>query len=414
MEYEVLAGKKVVLGVSGSIAAYKAVAVASALTQAGATVDVVMTREATELIRPLSFQAITHRPVHADMFSLLAETEIGHVTLGHHADVVLVAPATANTLAKLALGLADDMLATTVLASTAPLVIAPAMDADMYDNPAVQQNVRTLRERGATIVEPGHGRMASGLVGQGRLTEPPEIVDTLRIVLGRSGDLAGWRVVVTAGGTQEAIDPVRFVSNHSSGKMGYAIAAAARDRGADVALITAPSALPLPLGIEARRVTSAADMHAAVVNAIRDADLLIMAAAVADYRPARIADQKIKKSDAELVLRLEPTVDILAATAEQASERLVRVGFAAESEDLVANARAKLDRKRLDLIVGNDVTAPGSGFGSDTNAVVMLDRFGGRRDLPALPKPVVAHELLNEVLRIRRARDQAAPVGGAR
>ncbi len=235
MEYEVLAGKKVVLGVSGSIAAYKAVAVASALTQAGATVDVVMTPEATELVRPLSFQAITHRPVQTDMFSLLAETEIGHVTLGHHADVVLIAPATANTLAKLALGLADDMLATTVLATTAPLVIAPAMDADMYDNPAVQQNVRTLRERGATIVEPGHGRMASGLVGQGRLAEPPEIVDTLRIVLGRKhGDLAGWRVVVTAGGTQEAIDPVRYVSNHSSGKMGYAIAEAARDAGAQV------------------------------------------------------------------------------------------------------------------------------------------------------------------------------------
>ena len=410
VEYEVLTGKSVVLGVSGSIAAYKAVAVASALTQAGATVDVVMTREATELIRPLSFQAITHRPVQTDMFSLLAETEIGHVTLGHQADVVLVAPATANTLAKLALGLADDMITTTVLATTAPLVIAPAMDADMYDNPAVRQNVRTLRERGATIIEPGHGRMASGLVGQGRLAEPPDIVDTLRIVLGRSGDLAGWRVVVTAGGTQEAIDPVRFISNHSSGKMGYAIAQAARDRGAEVVLITGPSALPVPLGVVAQRITSAAQLHDAVVQAIRDADLLVMAAAVADYRPARVADQKIKKKDAELVLQLEPTVDILAATADLASERLVRVGFAAESQELLTHALDKLERKRLDMIVGNDITAPGSGFGSDTNAVVMLDRFGGRRDLPSLPKPVVAHELLNEVVRIRQARKQAAPV----
>jgi len=409
MSYEVLAGRKIVLGVSGSIAAYKAVAVASALTQAGATVDVIMTPEATELVRPLSFQAITHRPVHTDMFSLLAETEIGHVTLGHHADAVLIAPATANTLAKLALGLADDMLATTVLASTAPLVIAPAMDADMYDNPAVQQNVRILRERGATIIEPGHGRMASGLVGQGRLAEPSEIVDTLRVVLGRTGDLVGWRIVVTAGGTREAIDPVRFISNHSSGKMGYAIAEAARDRGASVVLITAPSALTPPHGVETRHITSAAELHDAVVAAIADADLLVMAAAVADYRPARVADQKIKKQDAALVLELEPTVDILAATADLASARLVRVGFAAESEDLVAHARSKLDRKRLDMIVGNDITAEGSGFGSDNNAVVMLDRFGGRRDLPAIPKREVAHELLHEVLRIRRARDEVTP-----
>jgi phosphopantothenoylcysteine decarboxylase/phosphopantothenate--cysteine ligase len=253
--------------------------------------------------------------------------------------------------------------------------------------------------------------MASGLVGQGRLAEPPEIVDTLRIVLGRKyGDLAGWRVVVTAGGTQEAIDPVRFISNHSSGKMGYAIAQAARDRGADVVLITAPSALAVPHGVDARRATSAAQLHDAVVDAIRDADLLVMAAAVADYRPARVADQKIKKKDAELVLQLEPTVDILAATAGIARERLVRVGFAAESQELLTNALDKLERKRLDMIVGNDIGALGSGFGSDTNAVVMLDRFGGRRDLPTLPKSVVAHELLNEVVRIRQARDQAAPV----
>lgn len=401
---EVLRGKRVVLGVTGSIAAYKAVMVASALTQAGALVDVVMTPAATELIRPLSFQAITQRPVSVEMFGMLDQTQISHVSLGHHADVVCVAPATAHTLAKLALGLADDLVTTTCLATRAPLVIAPAMDADMYDHPAVQANVRALRERGATIVEPGYGRMASGLVGQGRLAEPPAIVDTLRSVLARTGDLAGWRVVVTAGGTREAIDPVRYVSNHSSGKMGYAVAEAARDRGASVVLITAPTALTPPLGVEIQPVVSAADMHQAVMAALPDADLLVMAAAVADYRPAAVAEQKIKKRDDDLTLHLSKTTDILAATATLAGERLVRIGFAAESQDLVANAADKLERKRLDLIVANDVSRTDSGFGTDDNAVVLLDRTGGHRELPLLPKREVADRILDEALGIRRAR----------
>jgi phosphopantothenoylcysteine decarboxylase / phosphopantothenate---cysteine ligase len=404
--YEVLAGKHVVLGVSGSIAAYKAVAVASALTQAGALVDVVMTHEATELVRPLSFQAIIHRPVSNEMFHLLAETEIGHVTLGKRADVVLIAPATAHTIAKLALGLADDMLTTTVLATEAPLIVAPAMDAGMYDNPAVRENVQRLRDRGATIVEPGWGRMASGLTGQGRLAEPPRIVDTVRIVLARGGDLVGWRVIVTAGGTQEAIDPVRFISNRSSGKMGYAVAEAARDRGAEVVLISAPSALEPPLGVELRRVVSAAEMYRAVTAALEDADLLVMAAAVADFRPEQVADQKIKKDGGGLTLSLAPTTDILAATVGEGSDRLVRIGFAAESQDLLENARSKLARKQLDLIVGNDITRSDSGFGSDTNKVVMLDRSGGRRDLPALAKREVADEILSEALRLRRERSE--------
>src|SRR3954452_21604186 len=347
MTREVLREKRIVLGVTGSIAAFKAVSVASALTQAGARVDVIMTPAATELIRPLSFQAITQRPVSVEMFGMLNHTEISHVSLGHHADVVCIAPATAHTMAKLALGLADDLVTTTCLATRAPLVIAPAMDADMYDHPAVQANVRTLRERGATIVEPGHGRMASGLVGQGRLAEPPTIVETLRIVLARDGDLAGWRVVVTAGGTQEAIDPVRYVSNHSSGKMGYAVAEAARDRGASVVLVTAPTGLAAPLGVEVRRVVSAADMHDAVMAALAEADLLVMAAAVADYRPAIVARQKIKKKDDELSLVLARTTDILAATASFPRERLIRIGFAAESEELLSNAAGKLERKRL-------------------------------------------------------------------
>jgi len=401
---EVLRGKRIVLGVTGSIAAYKAVMVASALTQAGALVDVVMTPAATEMIRPLSFQAITQRPVSVEMFGMLDQTQISHVSLGHHADVVCIAPATAHTLAKLALGLADDLVTTTCLATRAPLVIAPAMDADMYDHPAAQANVRTLRERGATIVEPGYGRMASGLVGQGRLAEPPAIVDTLRSVLARTGDLAGWRVVVTAGGTREAIDPVRYVSNHSSGKMGYAVAEAARDRGASVLLVTAPTALTPPLGVEVRPVVSAADMHQAVMAALPDADLLVMAAAVADYRPAAVAEQKIKKRDDDLTLHLSKTTDILAATATLASERLVRIGFAAESQDLVANAADKLERKRLDLIVANDISRTDSGFGTDDNAVVLLDRTGGHRELPLLPKREVADRILDEALRIRRAR----------
>ncbi|MCC7369393.1 MAG: bifunctional phosphopantothenoylcysteine decarboxylase/phosphopantothenate--cysteine ligase CoaBC [Chloroflexi bacterium] len=404
MSHDVLAGKRIVLGVTGSIAAFKAVALASLLTQAGALVDVLMTPEATKLIQPLSFQALTQRAVHVDMFSTLANSEISHVSLGHHADVVCVAPATAHTLAKLAHGLADDLVTTTSLATRAPLVIAPAMDADMYDHPAVRANVQILRERGATMVEPGHGRMASGLVGQGRLAEPPVIADTLRLVLARDGDLAGWNVVVTAGGTQEAIDPVRYVSNHSSGKMGYAIAEAARDRGASVVLISAPTALSAPFGVQVQNVRSAADMHDAVMAALPDADLLVMAAAVADYRPATVADQKIKKKDDELTLQLARTTDILAATAMLAGPRLVRVGFAAESQDLLQNAADKLERKKLDLIVANDISRSDSGFGTDDNAVVLLDPTGRQRELPLMPKRDVADRILDEALAIRAAR----------
>jgi phosphopantothenoylcysteine decarboxylase/phosphopantothenate--cysteine ligase len=397
----VLAGKRVVLGVSGSIAAYKAVMVASQLVQAGAVVDVVMTPAATELIRPLSFQAISHRPVSVEMFSMLAETEIGHVSLGKAADLILVAPATANTLAKLANGLADDMLSTTVLASTAPLVIAPAMDVDMYEHVAVQENVERLRARGAWIIEPGVGRMASGLIGRGRLAEPDTIVETVRRVLARTGDLAGLRIVVTAGGTREAIDPVRFISNHSSGKMGYAVARAARDRGADVTLISTVDGLAIPEGVARVGVDSAASMHRAVADALVGADVLVMAAAVADYRPASVAAQKIKKSGAAVKIELEPTTDILAATVGVGESGLIRVGFAAETNDMLENARSKLDRKGLHLIVANDVTEEGSGFGTDTNRVVLLHRDGRREDLPLLSKLDVAHEILTRALRYR-------------
>jgi phosphopantothenoylcysteine decarboxylase/phosphopantothenate--cysteine ligase len=401
---------RVVLGVSGSIAAYKAVALASALTQAGAVVDVILTREATELVRPLSFQAITHRPAHTDMFSLLAETEIGHVTLGHQADVVVVAPATAHTLARLALGLADDLLTTTVLASRAPLLLAPAMESNMLLHPAIQQHLRTLRERGAVIVEPAVGHLASGAVGPGRLAEPAAIVEAIRCLSARRGDLAGWRVVVTAGGTQEPIDPVRVIANRSSGKMGYAVATAARDRGASVTLISAPTSLEPPLGVAVVAVRTATEMCDAVLAAVANADALVMAAAVADYQVAEQRPAKLKKSAAPLRLDLVPTPDILAAVATARTTgtgpRLV-VGFAAESEDLLANARLKRERKRLDLIVANDVTQEGSGFGTDTNQVALLDRAGTETMLPLLPKLEVAHRIWDRV----RALDQDARVG---
>ncbi len=393
----VLKGKNIVLGVTGGIAAYKAVELASRLTQAGAVVDVIMTEAATRFVAPLTFQAIVQRPVITDMFALLQKTEIAHVSLAERADVVVIAPATANTIAKLAQGLADNMLTATVLATAAPLIVAPAMDAGMYENPATQANLALLRERGAVIVGPAYGRLASGKVGKGRLAETREIMGTIRMVLGREGELAGRRVLVTAGGTREYIDFVRFIGNPSSGKMGYALAEAARDRGAEVTLISAPTALPKPVGVELVAVETAQEMRDAVLDALPETDLLLMAAAVADYRPAHRVGRKIKKGEAEeLTLRLVRNPDILAEVAARRGPKpAVVVGFAAETEDLVANAKAKLVEKRLDLIVANDVTAPDSGFGADTNRVTLLDRRGRIEALPLLPKTEVAERVLD-------------------
>jgi len=400
-----LNNRRVVLGVSGSIAAFKACAVASALVQLGARLDVVMTPAAARLVQPLSFQAITHRPVLSDLWHLQAEAEIGHVTLGHQAELLIVAPATANTLAKLAHGLADDPLSSTALATRAPLLIAPAMDGGMYEHPATQANVATLRQRGALILEPEVGHLASGLSGRGRLVAPETIVDAARWLLGRDGDLAGCRLVVTAGGTQEAIDPVRVITNRSSGKMGYAVATAARDRGAEVTLVSAPTCLTPPFGVRTVAVTSAAEMLDAVLAAAKEADLLVMAAAVADFRPARPVSQKIKKSDEALTIELAPTVDILRRVAAlPAAARLVRVGFAAESQNTLANARAKLREKHLDLIVANDIAGPQPVFGADENEVTILDASGNARALPRQSKLAVAHALLDAVLPILHQR----------
>jgi len=403
----VLDGRHVLLGVSGSIAAFKAVALASKLTQAGALVDVALTRGAAELIRPLSFQAITHRPVYSDPFELPEDSEIGHVTVGRRAELVLVAPATAHTIARLALGLADDFLTTSVLASTAPLLIAPAMDAGMYDHPTVQEHLARLRARGAVIVEPASGHLASGLEGRGRLAEPEVLLEAACAVLGRTGDLAGWSLLVTAGGTQEPLDPVRFVGNRSSGKMGFAIAQRARDRGAQVTLISGPSALPDLYGVRMIRVTTAREMYQAVAAELPASDALLMAAAVADFRPEHAAEQKIKKSGAELVIRLVPNPDILRETRgiDGRRGRPIRVGFAAESQDLIANSRAKLEAKDLDLVVANDITQPGSGFEADTNRATLLS-CDGLEELPLLPKTVLADVILDRVLALARARQR--------
>lgn len=402
MPRNVFADKHIVLGVTGSIATYKAVALASALVQSGAHVDVIMTESATKMVQPLSFQAITHRPVLTDMFSLMAETDIGHVTLGKIADALLIAPATANTIAKLALGLADNLLTTTALAATCPIIVAPAMETNMWRHPATQANIATLRERGVRIVEPEAGYLASGASGVGRLAAPERILTALRRTL-TPQDWAGRRVVVTAGGTREAIDPVRFISNHSSGAMGYAVAEAALDRGADVTLISTARHIPTPEGATLIPVESARDMREAVLNAIQDADALFMAAAVADYRPADVAAQKIKKSDDDLVLRLVRNPDILADVKQVRPARLVVVGWAAETDHLIENARQKLERKGLDLIIANPVP---QSFGDGRVQATLISRHGEPRPLEPMPKDALAHLILDAVHMLVQQRNQ--------
>ncbi|MBM3155221.1 MAG: bifunctional phosphopantothenoylcysteine decarboxylase/phosphopantothenate--cysteine ligase CoaBC [Chloroflexi bacterium] len=393
-----LSDKTVVLGVTGSIAAYKAADLASKLTQAGAKVEVIMTEAATEFITPLTFRNITGRPVVTKMFELVSEYSVEHVALAEAADIVVVAPATANTIAKLAAGIADDMLGCTALATKAPVVIAPAMNVNMYQNQVTQENIARLKARGFTFVGPGYGRLACGDMGLGRLVDVEEILVAVCQVLGKKrGDLAGKRVVVTAGGTQEPVDPVRCLTNRSSGKMGYALAESARDRGAEVVLVTAPCALGKPHGIEVVDVATAEEMFGAVKKAVAKADVLIMAAAVADYRPAMVSKSKIKRQQAaSLTLELERTPDILG----QVKGEFLRVGFAAESDNLVANARQKLKDKNLDLIVANDITTPGCGIGSDTNQVVIIDPSGKAEKLPLLPKREVADRILTRVAKM--------------
>ena len=395
-----LSGVNVVLAVSGSIACYKAVDLASKLTQLRANVDVIMTEAAQRFVTPLTFRSITHRPVVTSMFDPDSELSINHVALAERADIVAVVPATANTLAKIAHGIADDSISATVLATRAPILAAPAMDANMFDSPATQSNVELLSSRGIHIAGPAEGRLASGLIGKGRLLETPELIGHIRIVLGRDGDLAGRRIVVTAGGTQEAIDPVRVITNHSSGKMGYAIAEAARDRGADAILVTSPTALRDPTGVKVVRVGSALSMRDALYDECADADAVVMAAAVADWRVADVSGQKVKKSGADTwTIDLVKNPDLIAGLA---SENLVKVGFAAESEDLVANAQSKLLTKDLDMIVANDITAEDAGFAVDDNRVIILDREGSIDRLPLMSKYDVGVKILDRVIPLFR------------
>ena len=425
--------KRIIVGVCGGIASYKAVDLVSKLQQAGALVDVILTEHAEEFVRPLTFSTVSHRPVYSNLWEASGQAAERHIALAEEAELLVIVPATANTIAKLAQGMADNMLTTVALATKAPLLLAPAMYRDMYTHPATHTNLALLRDRGAEIIEPEVGRLASGAVGPGRLPETAVLLGAISKVLGRSGDLAGRRVVVTAGGTQEPIDPVRYVANRSSGKMGYALATEARDRGAEVILISGAVALEVPYGVELRCVQTAMQMRDAVQNAISDADVLMMSAAVADFRPEAPFAAKLKKVsggggadgiaesesgkggtvifDAEggFSLHLVRNPDILGELAdvlkeattdgEQRSKRhLIRVGFAAETHDIVSYARTKLVTKHLDLLVANDVSRADSGFGTDTNKVFIFHATGEMEDLPVMPKSSVAVAIWDRIV----------------
>jgi phosphopantothenoylcysteine decarboxylase/phosphopantothenate--cysteine ligase len=390
--------KRILLGVTGSIAAYKAVDLASKLTQAGALVDVILTESALKFVSALSFQSVTGRKAYTDVDLWGGEGHIVHVGLGHPADMVVIAPASANTIAKLANGICDNLLTVAALAAARiPLVIAPAMDAGMFGHPATQANITTLQQRGATIIGPEEGRLASGLVGMGRFVEPNEIFGHVRFFLSRKGPLKGKRIVVTAGGTQEPIDPVRCITNRSSGKQGFALAQAALDVGTTVCLITTTMSLPAPIGAEVIAVRTAGEMQKKVLQKVHGAHALIMAAAVADFRPIDPGDQKLKKEEPLSSIRLEPTEDILVRVNEaRLKDKTPKyiIGFAAETQDALKNAQHKMERKSLDCIVVNDVSNPAAGFEVDTNRVTILFPNGQKESLPLMTKSEVAEKIL--------------------
>ena len=411
-----LAGRRVVVGVAGSIAAYKAVSLVRLLAERGAVVDVAMTPAATQFVTPLTFASLTHRRVVDDVMALDAEQQIAHVELAEGADAIVIAPATANLLAELAAGNAGNAVTAIALASRAPMVVAPAMDAGMWTHPATQRNVETLRGFGHLIVEPEVGALASGLTGVGRLAEPETIVEAVERLFARAGDLDGLQVVVSAGGTREPIDPVRYIGNRSSGKMGVAIAEAARDRGASVTLIAGVMSVQPPRGVNVVEATTAATMRQAVLRAAPAADVLVMAAAVADFAPKRASSSKIKRGGGDLQIDLVANPDIIAEVGEMADgTRPFLVGFAAESDDLEANARSKLRDKGLDLIVGNKVGGPFDAIGSDENKVIVFGAEGELSDWPMLPKRQVAERLWDVIVdRYRKAHPQERPERPAR
>ena len=410
-----LSGMQIVLGVTGSIAAYKAVALLRTLLREGATVHVVMTHSATKFVTPLTFEVLSGHPVSTDLFE--AHQEMKHLSLPEQADAIVIAPATANCLAKSALGLGDDLLSTMLLTAQCPVIMAPAMDGGMWTHPSVKEHVGTLRARGAFVVDPEEGPLAYGRIGQGRLAEEDTILKAIQQALALRHDWQGHRLLISAGPTQEPIDPVRFISNRSSGKMGYAIAEAAQARGAQVVLVTGPTALSTPKGVEVVPVATAEEMMKALSTRLAWSTAVIMAAAVADFRPKHLVSQKVsKQSRTGQTLDLERTTDILTSLSAKRTTQLM-VGFAAETHDLIAHAKDKLTAKGLDLIVANDVTTEGAGFGSDQNAATLIDRQGNVIELPLMPKRALADAILNqaqELLRTRLSGHNPKPVVGGR
>ena len=399
-------GKKIVLGVTGGIAAYKAAELAREFIRRGAAVHVIMTRNATEFITPLTFQTLTGNPVSVDTFQLTGEWEIGHISLAESANLVLLAPATANVIGKLAGGIADDLLTTTVMATRAPVLICPAMNVNMYSNPIVRENMEKLAAKGYRFVEAGYGELACKTEGYGRLACLEDIAEDAEDLL-TPKDLGGQHILVTAGPTREAFDPVRFITNYSTGKMGYAVALAAKRRGAAVTLVSGPTSLPEPRGVRFVPVVSAREMRDAVMQNLKDATVVVKSAAVADYRPADFSDSKIKKTDRPLEFRLEKNPDIIREVGKVKGDRIL-VGFAVETDRLVEYAAKKLREKNMDFIVANDITQPGAGFAAETNIVKILDREGGSEDLPRMDKMDVAHRILDRVAELIGTRKGAA------
>jgi phosphopantothenoylcysteine decarboxylase/phosphopantothenate--cysteine ligase len=391
-----LQGKCIILGVTGGIAAYKAAELLRLLIKAGAEVHVIMTRSAQEFIAPLTFQTLSGHPVHTELFNLIQEQEIGHISLADRADLVLIAPATANLVGKIANGIADDLLTTTIMATKAQVLFAPAMNSNMWENPLYKENHSRLEDLGYHFIEPAYGELACGWQGPGKLPDPQEIFNAARALLGGE-DLTGKTILVTAGPTREEIDPVRFLSNHSSGKMGYAIARIARNRGAQVILVSGPVNLAEPKGVETIQVISAQEMHQVVMEQAKRADCIIKAAAVADFRPVERGTQKVKKGSSEtMAIELQRNPDILAELGQQKGSRVL-VGFAAETQELLKHAGEKLEKKKLDMIVANDVTEEGAGFDGDTNIVRLLTADGKVEELPQMTKEKVAEVLLDRI-----------------
>lgn len=393
----ILENKTVLLGVTGGIAAYKSASLASKLVKAGAEVRVIMTENATNFINPITFESLTGHKCVVDTFDRNFEFKVEHVALAQKADVIMIAPATANVMAKLAYGLADDMLTTTVLASKAPKIIAPAMNTGMYENPATQHNIELLKGYGMEVITPASGYLACGDVGAGKMPEPEDLYEHILRACAYPKDMTGLKVLVTAGPTQESIDPVRYITNHSSGKMGYSIAKVCMLRGADVTLVSGPTSLAYPPFVDVVPVTTARDMYEAVTSRSDKMDIIIKAAAVADYRPSQIADEKVKKSDDAMAIPLERTDDILKYLGEHKPDGQFLCGFSMETQNMLENSRKKLAKKNLDMIVANNLKVVGAGFQTDTNVVTLITR-DSELELPLMEKEEVAHYLLDEIL----------------